>query len=96
MKTTRSTLMVVTMITAIAVLVLANSTSATPLLDEDFQTDPLLANGTSLNSVSPNPFPGWSYEDSSLRSRTEASADVPGDANVVANQLLRGAVNVEH
>ena len=85
MQTTRSMLTVV----MIAAIGLTAGAAGAALVDEDFQT-PLLPNGTSLNSQATNPFPGWSYEDGSLRSRREdGQADVPGDAGVIPNQVIQ-------
>ncbi|NNM29550.1 MAG: hypothetical protein HKO57_08510, partial [Akkermansiaceae bacterium] len=57
--------------------------SQTTLVDEDWQTDPLLANGLQLINEAVNPFPGWTYSDNAVRARnSNNSADIPDDSTV--------------
>ncbi len=54
--------MMLAVVVAMVAGVSLNAGAETLLIDEDFQTNPLLAQRTVLINQDPNPFPGWRYQ----------------------------------
>lgn len=62
---------------------MASQATGQVLLDEDWQTDPLLGNGLQIKNEVVNPFPGWTYSDTAVRMRnSNNNGDIPDDSSV--------------